>query len=532
MIDPLLNHSIRHAVDLTHYSNFVLAKMIRILNLTDADLYTQLQAALVDQDADSFKVQRLDKLLVSVGDVNAQAYAAFYEGLNTELKAYVEYEGHFQHDLYKSLVPVAFDIATVVPEQVYAAAMAQPMQGRLLKDWASGLRDSRLRRIKDTIAIGFAQGKTTGEIVRELRGTKPAGYADGLLNTDRRNVDAIIRTAISHTAQTTRSRFYEENASILGDLVWVSTLDGRTSHDCRVRDQHRYTQAHKPVEHQIPWLAGPGRLHFSCRSTSIALLRGQKSLTGTRSSADGYVNANTSYADWLKQQSAVVQDEVLGKQRGAMYRAGGLDDSSFTNDRGRMVSLKELKARQEREFRQPSGQFTIYDPGYARVAPDVSTPARAAAVQLEERIRRDDRETGAFFAPDGAMVLKRTGAPDSVTYSSTELASMQGALFTHNHPGGLTFSLADVQSASFGNLAELRAVAPGYRHVMAPTGDWPAERAIQRAYDRELDRAQQDVATMVKAGELSVSYATAEIHHLAWVRAAAKLGLKYTREAS
>jgi hypothetical protein len=57
--------------------------------------------------------------------------------------------------------------------------MAQPMQGRLLKEWASGLEASRLRRIKDAIAIGFTSGKTTDQIVREICGAKAAGYSDG-----------------------------------------------------------------------------------------------------------------------------------------------------------------------------------------------------------------------------------------------------------------------------------------------------------------------------------------------------------------
>lgn len=349
-MDPLLDHSIRHSVNLTQYSNYVLAKMIRILNLSDVDLMAQLNEALADIEASDFKISRLNNLLISVREVNAEAYAQLYSGLTAELQAYVEYEGQFQYDLYKSVVPVAFEIATVVPEQVYAAAMAEPMQGRLLKDWAAGLKEGRLRRIKDVIAIGYAQGKTTADIIRELRGTRALSYADGLLDTDRRNVEAIVRTALSHTAQATRSRFYDANASILGDLVWVSTLDGRTSQDCRARDQHRYTQAHAPVDHSLPWLAGPGRLHWQCRSSSIALLRGQKSLTGTRSSDGGYVAVDTSYSDWLKAQPAGVQDEVLGKARGEKYRAGGMEIKDFQNDKGKMITLKELAARDARGF--------------------------------------------------------------------------------------------------------------------------------------------------------------------------------------
>jgi hypothetical protein len=350
VIDPLISAAIRHSIDHTQYGNYVLARMIRLLNKTDADLVAQLGIALQDQDAESFKVQRLDKLLVSVRDLNAQAYKAMTGELNEELKAFVEYEGGFQYSLYQSIVPATLSIAAVVPEQAYAAAMAAPMQGRLLKDWASGLETTRLARIKDAISIGFTQGKTTGDIVREIRGTKALNYTDGILDASRRDVESVVQTAISHTAQMTRSRFYDANANILGAIQWVSTLDGKTSYECRVRDGLKYTQDHKPIGHSIPWGAGPGRLHWRCRSSSIGLLLGQKELTGTRSSANGTIDAKVTYSEWLRQQSAEVQDEVLGKAKGERYRADGMKDSTYTNDKGQSVSLKELRERDKRQF--------------------------------------------------------------------------------------------------------------------------------------------------------------------------------------
>jgi hypothetical protein len=189
--------------------------------------------------------------------------------------------------------------------------------------------------------------------LRDIRGTKALKYADGFLDVDRHKLDAVVRTALSHTAQTTRTRFVEENEDILGDEMWVSTLDGKTSPECRARDHLLYTKVdHKPVGHSVPWRAGPGRLHWCCRSTSIALLKGHKSLYGSRAAAGGQVDANLSYNDWLKQQSPTVQDEVLGKTKGDLYRAGKHDASIFTNDKGRMLTLKQMAEREGRALSQ------------------------------------------------------------------------------------------------------------------------------------------------------------------------------------
>ncbi|MES2262112.1 MAG: hypothetical protein V4724_26625 [Pseudomonadota bacterium] len=533
MIDPLLNHTIRHQVDMTSYGNFVLAKMIRILNLTDADLMTQITAALADVDADSFKVHRLDKLLASAREVNAQAYAAFYGGMTEELKAYVQYEGQFQYDLYKSVAPVTFGIAAIVPAQVYAAAVAQPMQGRLLKDWAAGMSDSRLRRIKDTIAVGYTQGKTTADIVREIRGTKAAQYTDGLLNTSRNEIDAVVRTTLSHTAQVTRTRFYEANDDILGDVVWISTLDGKTSEECRLRDHKHYDhKTHEPIGHKIPWRSGPGRLHWRCRSTSVALLKGQQALFGTRSAAGGPVDANLQYNDWLKQQSPETQDDVLGKAKGARYRKDGMRDAAFVNDKGRSITLKEMAERDARAFEQPIGNPTIYDSRYPRVQPDISTPARAAAVKYEEGIRRNKFESGAFFAGDGSLIVSKVGDTGVVTFLPSELVGTRGSLFTHNHPGGTSFSPADVIHASELQLSEVRVVARHYRHTMSASDGWPTPGVIQSTFIRELVQAYEDVDKMIAARKLTAAFSDTEAHHRAWVLVANKLGLTYAREAS
>ena len=533
MIDPLLDHTVRHQVNMTQYGNYVLAKMIRILNLSDADLIGALNAALEDMDADSFKVQRLDKLLASVREVNAQAYAALYGGMQEELQAYVEYEGQFQYDLYKHVVPATFSIASVVPEQVYAAAMAQPMQGRLLKDWAANLSVNRLQRVKDTIAVGYTQGKTTGDIVREIRGTRALNYADGLLDISRREVDAVVRTALSHTAQITRTRFTEENDDILGEEMWVSTLDGRTSPECRARDHKLYSKVeHKPVGHDLPWRSGPGRIHWCCRSSSIALLKGQKTLYGSRSAAGGPVDANLTYSDWFKRQSAEVQDQVIGPARGGLYRAGKFDVKDFTNDRGRMASLKELRERDGAAFRQPPGEFTVYDSTFPRTIPDTSTPARQAAVAIEEKIRHERLETGTLISADGQTILQRVGEPDRVRFPESALQRGQGATFTHNHPGGTSFSLDDVALAAEFQFGELRVVAPLQRFIMQPGRSWPSPSDIETAYNDIFRHAQLDVHNRVTAGELQAKFKGAETMHVVWERIAKQFGMRYTREIS
>lgn len=663
--DLLLHSDIGHSIDLAHYSNGVVARIIAILNRTDSSLFAQLTQALENMDADSFTVQRLDMLLQTVRALNAQAYEQVGKELTDELKNLSDYEAGYQQQLFNSTIPpqVIADVRIIgiSAEQAYAAALARPFQGRLLKEWAKSIEADRMTRIRDTIRMGFLENQTTSQIIQRVRGTKKNKYADGIIEIDRRHAEAVVRTAVSHTAATVRDRFYEANSDLIKAVQWTSTLDSRTSpqcfpaetmvsaigdlvgvskrtytgeliiirtaggdqlratpnhpiltsrgwlpfnevkpsdkiihaiggdsvqvvagenvsmpamigkladsvfqpsasevfsvsataaqfhgdgmgsngevsiacfegqlrqrekssghkpiakdlfgrikfsvlgfcsnhfgdifrswlpitkttkidatalkdgieptfgalpseaaknisgthsfvkqldsgflifededvmltafesvhnasinqepsdsscgravlapkrggalaipvsldnvvsisrqfvldihvfnletksalyiaggfivHNCRIRDGLKYTQKeHKPIGHDVPWLAGPGKLHWGCRSTSVPITKSWKELSGvdvesfspaTRASMSGQVPAETTYAEWIRKQSAARQDEILGPTRGKLMREGGLGFDRFTNQTGTWLTLDQIKERDAKAF--------------------------------------------------------------------------------------------------------------------------------------------------------------------------------------
>lgn len=354
----LLDAAISHEVDLRRYSTGVVYRMMAVLNNADNRLAAALAEALLRIDAASFTVERLESLLHSVRDLNSQAYAAVRLALEAELKGLAEVEAAAQAAQLRAAVPpvvqIRFPIAAVSAEQVYAAALSQPFQGRLLRDWAANLADSRLRQIREAVRAGYVEGQTTSEIVRRVRGTRALKYADGLLERPRRELATIVQTALSHTAQLARQASYDANADIIKAIKWTSVLDSKTSAPCRIRDGRLYTpdKSHKPIGHKIPWGAGAGRLHFNCRSVSVPVTRSWRELgisadempIGQRASMDGAVPADTTYAEWLKRQSAERQDEILGPARGKLLRSGKVKFEQFYAD-SRWLTLEQLRKR-------------------------------------------------------------------------------------------------------------------------------------------------------------------------------------------
>lgn len=364
----LLSSALDHAVDLLRYSNTAVRRIIGVLNQVDADLVSQLAAALAviePEDAtENFGVQRLEQQLASVRALNTAAYARLEQDTANEMHALTSYEGGFHYGLFDSVLPEKvvsqIGIVPINAELVYAAAMARPFMGRLLNEWAGALDANRMRRIRDAVRLGFIERQTVDQIVRRIRGTRSEAYSDGIMNIDRRDAETIVRTALGHTAAYARDQFYKGNLGLVKKLKWVAVLDPSTSHYCFERDGKLYdAETHNPIGHRLPWGGGPGVIHHNCRSVSVPITKSWRELgagiemdEGTRASMDGQVPADMDYATWLKQQSVERQEQVLGVTRAKLFRSGALALSKFANERGKWLTLEELRQRNAAAFRK------------------------------------------------------------------------------------------------------------------------------------------------------------------------------------
>lgn len=360
--ERLIDAATGHAVDLAQYGTGVVQRMIALLNRVDADLADRLSTALAQMDPESFTVERLEALLGSVRALNLAAYQTLERELSAELRLFAETEWAYQQGLLPSMgVTVQAQFAQATAQQVYAAAMSRPFQGRLLSEWAAGIEEQRMTRIRDAVRIGFVENESVSQIVSRIRGTRARQYEDGIIEIDRRNAQAVVRTAVQHVAAVTQENAAKANADLLKAIMWHATLDSRTSPICRIRDRLLYTpEDHKPMGHKVPWLSGPGRSHWCCRSAQVMVVKSIEELTGikgldsmpasTRASMDGQVPEDLTYGQWLQKQSAARQDEVVGPTRGALMREGKLPFDALYTDRGVPLTLDQLRSRNAAAF--------------------------------------------------------------------------------------------------------------------------------------------------------------------------------------
>jgi hypothetical protein len=174
----------------------------------------------------------------------------------------------------------------------------------------------------------------------------------------------------------------------------------------------------------------------------------------------------------------------------------------------------------------------VYDLQVPRSAPKASTPARREAIILENAIRHNPVETGAFFRSDGSLITKKVGTATHVHFDKHELTDTAGSLFTHNHPNGFSFSREDLEQAIDIGLVELRAVTDYCRYILHPKGNWPTFDKIEQGLLQHAPAALQEVQTMAQSCQLSNSDTDKEIQHRLWVLVSNDLNLHYEREPS
>jgi SPP1 gp7 family putative phage head morphogenesis protein len=217
------------------------------------------------------------------------------------------------------------------------AAIAQPIQGRTLREWFDGLAANTYARLRDVVRLGAVEGLTVGRMVSRAREA---------LGIDRRGAEAVVRTLANGVATSARQVTLQANDDLFQGVQWVSTLDSRTTPICQERDGNLY-----PID------SGPRPpAHINCRSTIVPVLKGARALglpPTTRASMDGQVAEDVTYGEWLRRQSREVQDEVLGKKRAALFRASKLPLDRFIDDAsGRYYTLDELQQRERAAWRR------------------------------------------------------------------------------------------------------------------------------------------------------------------------------------
>lgn len=325
----ILDATIRHAIFLEKLKAGEVGKFAPFLKEIDRSI----RERLTQSDLTEYSVKRLEALLGEVDSLLLAIFVRFSAQLNLDLIDIANYEAEFEATSLARTAPIGLSLDVVAPTTaaIRTAVLTNPLSvrgtggGKLLKafikDWTSAERE----RVTGTIRQGFFEGQTNFQIIRNIRGTKAAGYKDGILATTNRNASTVVHTAIQHVSSQARMAVAKANTDVVLQIQMIATLDSKTSQQCRSMDKRRF-----PVD------SGPRPpFHPNCRTTFILLTNLSemfaKGATRASAGADGgqQVSADLDYYHWLQQQPVAFQTEALGPVRAKLFREGGLSVERF-----------------------------------------------------------------------------------------------------------------------------------------------------------------------------------------------------------
>lgn len=332
---------LRHQIGLFRVGDRTARAVIEVLNSAERDIVGQIIALDPSEvSRDRYKRARLQTLLDKIREINRDIYRQLQGHMRRHVRDLATAEIEFQDGLLRTGTNTALSIVTA--EEAYAAAVARPFQGRLLSEMYQGIEAQSRVRLRDAIRFGFLEGETAAQVVKRVRGSAAMGYRDGILEIGRKDAYRVVRTALSHTAAVSREAVNRANADLLQGVIWIATLDSRTSDICRARSQLAYTLDHKPIGHDMAWLGGPGRAHWNCRSTEVVWFKDEDQPEGL------------SYQKWLERQPAADQKDALGPTKYRLWKEGKVTMDRFVDPQGRGLTIDQLRSREAAAFERLS----------------------------------------------------------------------------------------------------------------------------------------------------------------------------------
>lgn len=158
--------------------------------------------------------------------------------------------------------------------QLFNQLESRPYQGRTFNDWFEREGVNNVSAVNQVLRTAFIEGVGVAEAQRRV--AEVIGRSD-------KNIRTLTRSSLLAASAEARDDFLNQNSDLIEGTVWNSTLDVRTTpHICGIRDQLRYNLDRQPIDHDLPYEEGPGRIHFNCRSIDIPIIPGVSLLTSER----------------------------------------------------------------------------------------------------------------------------------------------------------------------------------------------------------------------------------------------------------
>jgi len=330
--DYLLDAGIKHQIYVQRYAGGQVKDLVKYLDDAQAEILRQLKT--VKSLAES---RTLNRKLNRIVQLQQEGLTKLSAELTAKTMDFAEYEAEFAVRTMNTAAAAA--VTLPASEQLRALVTQRPMQlavsgkagstvqNLTLDQAARQFAGDKANEIRRVIQTGVVEGSTVQSLTRDIV---------SVTNRHKRQAETLVRTSVNHISSEARSAVNQANDDIMKGEEWVAVLDSRTTIGCATLDGKILGFNEPPFTPR----------HWGCRSLRVPVLKDEYQeggLEGTRASIQGPVSAKRTYSGWLKDQSPEFQDQMLGKERGKLFRSGKIKLDQFVDDNYNPVSLEQLR---------------------------------------------------------------------------------------------------------------------------------------------------------------------------------------------
>lgn len=476
-------------------------------------------------------------------------------------EVYKQYMGHERAYKSKGLqqIPYKDNIAL----QEFISAMEEQTTGTFqnitasmgfaIRDPSGKIQYSPLmdfyRSTLDTTLMGIQTGAFSYQTALERAvnqmsssGLRWIDYDSGVHN----RVDVAARRAVMTGFRQVQGRINEQTAASLGSDTYEVTWHGGA------RPSHQVWQGRVWTMAQLRSICGLGTvtgLHgancyhdynvfipgISTRTYTDDWLDEQNRRENTPKSYNG--KEYTTY-EALQQQRKMETTMRKYRQDIKLLQEGGASDESIilkkAKYQGAMQSYKNFSEKME----LPEQKARIYQDGLKGhflptkkeldiiaekqkndriVIKGWSKEAYESRTRDEKVIRGFEREKAILYDRHGQIIFQKSGQEHSVSFTQKELRSMKGGVLTHNHPGGATFSPADINMLRTVGLEEIRAVGRDGVYVLKQPKSWDSRIGsldnLEKEYEKISDELESSMVQWARDNQKKISVTDYQIRY-------------------
>lgn len=229
----------------------------------------------------------------------------------------------------------------------------------------------------------------------------------------------------------------------------------------------------------------------------------------------------------LKDGDADQDDVMLAR---AKYQ-GQLDEySRFSRKMG-------LKEERERIYIDGRGRVAPYNFKYLKVGDTTDSwadDARKELLKSEKSLRNRQNEVLEVYDSKGNYIMTKRGGAKSVRLRITDYLKLKGAVVTHNHPSGGSFSADDIKFLKNTLISELRVSTQDCVYYIRKPEKWPEEinssEKIEKAFIEIRKQLKPKYQKLYNKGAINKAQRHQMFSSEVNLEFAKRYGLEYGRE--